>query len=289
MAFTDQSDLFGAIHEDGINLVVQHLMRLRPSLFNYGTDFISKNPQLLCHEISADPMVFARNNPLITVESPLPVLGTNGLINLNYCLQLVDVKIDFHPNNSVQLPVELSPLPEQRFALSARACAGLGCPDDRLSELLEKIMEGFYDAISLQGLINGGKDVPGITTHVPPRTPDIPPITLPTRKLLCFCLEVYAVCHIETRKVGNTYFFTPKLDGIEIVDIAPAGMEDSIECYVKQVIRLGLLPRIRIALEKIVFDQLKIVSIALKPAAAVATNPAIEDDQVKVFIDMEVA
>ena len=37
MAFTDESDVFGSVHEDGINLVVRHLMRQRPSLFNYAT------------------------------------------------------------------------------------------------------------------------------------------------------------------------------------------------------------------------------------------------------------
>lgn len=31
MTFTDQCDLFGAIHEQGINLVVQHIMCQRPS------------------------------------------------------------------------------------------------------------------------------------------------------------------------------------------------------------------------------------------------------------------
>jgi hypothetical protein len=35
--FTDNCDLYGAIHEDGINRVVRHIMRQRPSLFNYGT------------------------------------------------------------------------------------------------------------------------------------------------------------------------------------------------------------------------------------------------------------
>jgi hypothetical protein len=37
MAFTDNSDLYGAINEEGINLIAQHIMRQRPSLFNYGT------------------------------------------------------------------------------------------------------------------------------------------------------------------------------------------------------------------------------------------------------------
>jgi hypothetical protein len=37
MAFTDNADLFASVGEDGINLVVRHIMRQRPSLVNYGT------------------------------------------------------------------------------------------------------------------------------------------------------------------------------------------------------------------------------------------------------------
>lgn len=293
MAFTDHSDLYGAVHEEGINRIVRHLMRLRPSLFNYGTEFVARNPRLLCHPIEPDPVVLLRNNPLLTIESPLPVLGTNGLINLNYCVQITDARIDFHRGNVIDLPKEIPELPPQHLALTAKACVGLGCPDPRLSQLLERAMETVFDIITVEGLVAGDKpDFSGIgtTTHVPNRDrPSFDPITVPVDRLKCFCLSVYAVCHIETRKVGNRYIFSPKLDQLEIVDLYPQEMEDMIECYVSQVIRLGLLPRIRIALEKLVFDQLKVVEITVKPAAGITHNPAIEDDQLKVFIDMEVA
>ena len=288
MAFTDNSDLYGAVNEEGINRVVRHLKRLRPSLFNYGTQFIADHPELLCHPIEVDQMVHVRNNPLLTVESPLPIFGTNNLLNMNYCVQLVDARIDFHRSNAIKLPPQFGDeLPPQHFALSAKACAGLGCPDERLTDYLELFMEGLHDAISVEGLIDGTESVN--LTHRPKgvKLPD--PITIPTRKMQCFCLEVFALCHIETRQSGGRYVFVPKMDQIEIVDIAPDGLENSIECYAAQVVRLGLLPRIRIALEKIVFDQLKIVNIGVKPAAGVANNPAIEDDQLKVFIDMEVS
>lgn len=289
MAFTDHSDLYGAVHEEGINRVVRHLMRLRPSLFNYGTEFVARNPHLLCHPVETDPLVLARNNPLLTIEAPLPVLGTNGLINLNYCVQLVDARIDFHQRNVIDLPREIDDIPPQHFALTAQACVGLGCPDPRLAALLEQAMETVFDVISVEGLLQGDKPEFGLSTHVAAGNRTFNPITVPVKSLKCFCLSVFALCHVETRKLGNQFIFVPKLDQLEIVDLRPQEMEDMIECYVSQVIRLGLLPRIRIALEKIVFDQLKIVNIAVKPAAGVANNPAIEDDQLKVFIDMEVA
>lgn len=37
MTHTDHSDVYGALHEDGINRVINHLQHKRPSLFNYGT------------------------------------------------------------------------------------------------------------------------------------------------------------------------------------------------------------------------------------------------------------
>lgn len=287
MAFTDHSDLYGAINEEGINLVVRHLMRLRPSLFNYGTTFIAQNPELLCHKIDADPMVYARNNPLLTIESPLPVLGTNGLVGLNYCVQLVDMKVDFHPGNSITLPPELGQLKRQQFALSAKACAGLGCPDEETMRALEKVFDRINTPIFVDDLVNSGS-----LTHVPdrPAATQPKPIVVPTRKLKCFCLEVFAVGHIEIIQIGNRFVFKPKLDGLEIVDLRPQEMEDSIECYVASVIRLGLLPRLQVAMEKIVFDQMsEILTVTLKPTPGLPNNPAIEGDELKVFINMEVA
>lgn len=289
MAFTDLSDLYGAINEEGINLVVRHLMRLRPSLFNYGTAFIAQNPDLLCHKIDADPMVYKRNNPLLTVEAPLPVLGTNGLVGLNYCVQLVDMKIDFHPGNSITLPPELGQLKKQQFALSAKACVGLGCPDEEILRGLEKVFDRINTPIFVDDYVNTGS-----LTHVPDRPASsdrqLKPIVLPTRKLTCFCLEVFAVGHIEINQLGNRFIFKPKLDGLEIVDLRPQEMEDAIECYVASVIRLGLLPRLQVALEKIVLDQMSdILTVTLKPTPGLPNNPAIEGDELKAFINMEIS
>jgi hypothetical protein len=37
MAFTDRSEIYGAVHEEGINFLLRHVMRQRPSLFTYAT------------------------------------------------------------------------------------------------------------------------------------------------------------------------------------------------------------------------------------------------------------
>jgi len=292
MAFTDRSDLYGAINEEGINRVAQHLMHLRPSLFNYGTEAVSANPELLCKPVDADPMVFARNNPLITIESPLPVLGTGGLVSLNYCVQLTDARIDFHPGNSIDLPTELGVLPEQRFALYAQACVGLDCPTPELMQYLENGLDQLYAPTFIDDFINSRPNDTADTASTgirgkPGRRP--PPFTIPSRKLKCFCLELYAIGHMEISNTNGRFLIKPKLDNLEIVDLRPQEMEDMIECYIASVIRLGLLPRIQIALEKIVLEQLKIVTVTLKPAAGVPTNPSIEKNELQTYIDMEVA
>lgn len=292
MAFTDNSDLYGGINEEGFNLVMRHLMRLRPSLFNYGTEAVANNSKLLCQPIDADLMVFTRNNPLISIEPPLPVLGTDGLVNLNYCVQLTDARIDFHPENSISLPEELKELPKQHFSLYTRACVGLGCPDPEIMQSLEDALDQLYAPIFIDDYVNPKPaDPAGVpTTYNPDKRGERPnPFTVPSRALKCFCMEVFAVGHMEIAMVNGRHLIKPKLDSLEIVDLRPQEMEDMIECYVESVIRLGLLPRIQIALEKIVLDQLKLVTVTLKPASGVTPNPSIEKDELRVYIDMEVA
>jgi hypothetical protein len=112
MAFTDRSDLFGAVHEEGINLVVRHIMRQRPSLFNYATSYFIENRDKLCAKIDPAREVTQAGNPLFTVQSPLPILAAPAPIGLNYCI-VHRLQIDFHAMPS---PPELGQLPEQRFA-----------------------------------------------------------------------------------------------------------------------------------------------------------------------------
>jgi len=365
MAFTDHSDLFAAVHEDGINLVGEHIKMKRPSLFNYATQFIADNPHLACHRIKADPVVLERNNPLFSVESPLPVLGTDGLVALNYCIQLVEGKIDFHPDNAIKLPPELDPLPGQSFSLAVKICVGLDCPSDDLVDYLEDKLGEMHRPIEVNDYIPTGKDrdkatsakalksqvmaarrlsrdsgvmalagksdcncqkkttattykkVPQQTAvlkgysaasresaalyyqhervgYVEQKAPNIKGtkgkegVVIPSKKLQCFCLEAYAVGHIDVTGEAGRQLITPKLDGFEIVDIRPENMENSMECYVELMVRMGVLPRVRVALEKVVLEQLKNPVIHLFATEGLPNNPAIEDDQLKVFVNMEV-
>jgi hypothetical protein len=278
MAFTDHSDVYGALHEEGINRVVRHLMRQRPSLFNYGTAAIAANPELMCQPPDVADEVTAAGNPIITVMSPLPIIGAPVPLALDYSFQLTHFEIDFHPGNTIALPPQLTPpLPEQRFALRLRACAGLGCPPDDLMGQLVPAVETLTDPIYGERMAAARQRQP--------------PIVLPTRRLRCFCLDLFGVGYFELGTVGSSphRWLKARLGGLEIVDIRPTELENAMECYMALVLRLGILPRMRVAMESLVFEIMGLIKLLPTPISpALPFNPAVEDDQVKVFMNLEV-
>ncbi|MBZ0295168.1 MAG: hypothetical protein K8L99_21565 [Anaerolineae bacterium] len=346
MAFTDHSDIFGSIHEEGINRIVRHIMQQRPSLFNYATRAFHENPELFCARIEAAPLVKEKGNPLFTEQEPLPILGAPIPLGLNFCLQLTDAEIDFHPTSSFELPEQLGgKLAEQRFALRAKACVGIDCPSEDLIDQLIPIMErlvvskklGVYEQLkesedsekASASLSAGTQDRAArlmasnyelqsrsamLSSYAMFNQPtSIAPtagisvdrgntITLPTRKLICFCLELYVVGHFEWGTVidPKQQWLKPRLDGIEIVDLQPTPMENAIECYAATVMRLGLLPRLILPMEVMVLNVTEVLKkqgliigkqITLSPSVVptdVPNNPAIEDDMVKAFIKLAV-
>jgi hypothetical protein len=271
MAFTDNSDLFGSLHEDGVNLAGRHVMRQRPSLFNYGTAQVAANRKLWCEpavDVAPDVLNFA--NPIMTVVPLLPLADTG--YGVNYCLQITKAEVDFHPGNVFTLPPELGALPPQHFAAHAVVCAGIGCPPGDIVDRLEP------------GTPTGAKEPTGAADRDRPPGPLTP---LPTRRLECFCLEVFVVGHVEV----EDDVLAPKLDGLEIVDVEPDGLESSLECYLELLIKLGILPQLRVAIPRFVFDILDLATITLAAtptSAAVPNNPAIEQHQLKVFVDFSV-
>lgn len=72
--FTDYSDLYRPLRHGGINQLARHVMRQRPSLFNYATQSVAEQSELLCRQIDSAPADLERKNQLVTIERPLPVL-----------------------------------------------------------------------------------------------------------------------------------------------------------------------------------------------------------------------
>lgn len=280
MTFTSNCDVFAAVDEEGVNRLIRHVMRQRPSLFNYGTqailDSILRKRPLWCKPIDVAPIVLQRHNPIISVESPLTVPGTNGMLQLNYLVQLTELQLDAHPGNVVSLPPELSPpLTGQHFALHAQACAGLGCPP-----------RGFFDDFELPTT-----DRPPATTHMPPPRE---PVIVPTDRLECFCLDLFVLAHFEPAGDSLDELLQPKVDGVEIVNIEPAGLENSIECLLRMLMQFVVLPKLSDAIAEIVpgvlskLDSLASLTMVPTPvSSSLPNNPAVEEDKIKMFVDIE--
>ena len=279
MALTDFSDLYGGFHERGFNRVIGHVMAKRPSLFNYGTLWVSQGwEKLLCCRPKVAPEVLTRGNPVVTIEPPLPIPGTGGAYGLNWAIQIADLAIDFHPTNR-ELPRELGgKLADQQLSVFARICGGIGCPSRRIYEAYPPTRQALF-AMS-------GADVR--LTDMAQSQRD--PITLPSDELMCFELDLYATAHARVLGPEGAQQLDVILDGVEIVDIEPEGLENSLECYIETLLRLVVMPRMRILLPVLVFNlPLGLGSVTVKAATAPPHNPAVEDDLLKVFVDLEVA
>jgi hypothetical protein len=270
MALTNNCDLYAAIHEAGVNRVIQHIMLQRPSMFNYATADVVGNRELWCHAVKATDDVKKYGNPLFTVLPPLPVIGVDSPpVGLSYIVQLLKFEIDFHPGNVFGLPPELDPLKEQHFALHFAVCGSLGCPDDRVLE-----------------------QVPVLPPSTNKERPDtMPPVHVPG-KIECFCLDVYVVGHFERALILGKESLLGKVDGVEIVDIKPEGLENNIECYIKTAVTLTLRQKLAIPLATffVSFPLFGMGTVTLSPTTnpPVPNNPAIEEDQLKAFMTMTV-
>ena len=260
MPFTDNTDIFVAVNEDGVNRLVGHVFVQRPSLFNYGTPGVHKRSKLLCREINAHPVVISRGNPLLTEIPYVPVFGTSYA--LEAVAQAYRLRADFHPTDVISLPAELfPPLNEQQLAMTASLAAGLGCSR----------------SIAV--------DVVPDTSTLDERRETTP---LPTRDMICFGLQAFATGRVDFVGPGGDQHIRAELEGFELVDVRPVGLEDALECYATLVARLGLLPRLSIPTIRIVQEAMG-AQVTVEPTTTVTNNPAVEDDQVKVFLDASVA
>ncbi|MBZ5635753.1 MAG: hypothetical protein LAO55_21705 [Acidobacteriia bacterium] len=268
MAFTDNCELFASVHEDGVNRVINHIRRQRPSWFNYATADIASNRELWCSKIDVTSDVVKYKNSFFTILPPLPILGADSPpIGIGFIAQLTKALIDFHPGNKFSLPPQLSPpLQPQHFALDFQVCGGLGCASEK----------------ELEQIPIGGTS-PNAATFEGPKTQ----VVLRTQPI-CFCLEVFATGHF-TLENG---FLLGHVDGIEIVDITPDGLESNLECYLKMCVTAVLREKLAIQMEKLTlsFPLFDIATVTLSPSPnpPVPNNPAVEEDQLKIFIKMTV-
>lgn len=274
MAFTDNCDLYAAVHEDGINLVARHVMTQRPSLFNYATQYVVDHAELACTPVAHTIDVTNHSNPLFTAVAPLPILGADSPpVGLNFCVQLVEAKIDFFPGNLINLPPKLNPpLASQHLAMQVRVCGGLDCPSNDA-----------IDSIPLTPPPSQRGD------QVPPPPPEVVP---PTRKLQCFCLDAFVVAHVAVQNIFGKPTLVGKVDGVDIAGIKPDGLSANIDCYLRTTFAVLLKEKLTFPVSKMLFDisllSLASITATLTPNPPIPNNPAIEDNQLKVFMSLQI-
>ncbi len=289
MALTSNSDFYVAIQDAGINRLVRHVMRKRPSLFNYGTSFVASNTHLLCHNIEVAPEVLQAENPLVTVLDPLPIFGTS--LALNYAVQLTKGELDFHPGNVFTIPSELNPpLGKQRLGVHFQVCAGIGCPPSLgfpTTPSRPPAKVGVASSMNLTRVTPGGI---GVSRTGDVLNSDGGVVVLPSRELDCFCLDLFATGGAKTTGAVGNQLILPFVDGIDIVDIKPDAIENMIECYALLALNQGILPSIGQVISKFAFNNPlppDLGSIIFSAATTVPNNPAIEDNQLKAFINLD--
>ncbi len=254
MTFTQYSDIYVAVRDAGITRILSHIMVQRPSLFNYGSTLPVTHPLPICREIRTVPQVVQANNPLITRMDPLPVIQT--AIDLDYIVQLTKGTIDFFPGSTLSLPAELNrPLGNQQFAVNFEVCAGLIC--------------------------QSGKSVLPLTSSIKKEEESIE----------CFCLNLFATGGCGIVGVPGKQNISMKISGIEIPELKPDSLEKIIECYSLFTLNQGILPKITDAISALVFNAISLPkslgSLTFSASTAVPYNPAVEDNQLKIFINLE--
>jgi len=275
MPFTANCDLYAAVHEDGLNLIARHIMLQRPSLFDYATAEIADDPELACSKVPRTPDV-DKYNPtrIFHIQDPLPVLGVDAPpVGLNYAVQLIDAKIDFFPENVVPLPAELNPpLPNQHFSAMVRICAGIDCPG--------------LDFIS---------QIPPGSPLDPAENQNPPEVVPRPRRLQCFCLDAFLIGHVQLVTSGSQTLLTGIVDTVDIVELQPEGLKENLDCYLLTTLSVLLREKLTIPLDTLFIDlskdlenSLVNVTFVLPPNPPIPNNPAIEDDQIKAFLDLKV-
>ena len=248
----------------------------------------------MCNAIETHPRL-PLSQPRITPQPLLPIPGTNGAFGLEYCLQLPELALDIHPGG-VPLPPQLGALPTQRFSLSGKVCGAIACGSP---ERMRALADAAAREIAPIDPFKSYRDKPNPTYYVPPiaetgknQPRGIVAIPVDQKRIHCFCIELFAVGVMRILNSGGGPRLVMTLEGFEVVDIKPDGLEDSVECLVSATLQLGVLPRIRIALDALTFSLGRYATLTIQPtpiSANVPFNPDLSKDRLSVLIDVAVS
>lgn len=124
MPYTENCDLYLAVSEDAFNRVFRHILTQNPPLFNYGTPYFVQHPDEMCYiPTSGPPRAIAPVNP---VEIP----NADPATVVEYCYQLSDATIDFHPLGAIADPPPGWNISQDQMAIRLEFHAGVLKPTD---------------------------------------------------------------------------------------------------------------------------------------------------------------
>jgi hypothetical protein len=261
------ADLYAAISDDAVNRIIERLHARAPYLFNYVAPSIKllTDPQgafigiadnwLTCSDVEPNPP------PGIPRYRRIPPLQLPGIaVKLPCSIQLIELKIDFQPSDTIVLPEELlPPLAAQRFAIRAMVQFGLACVPAA--------------AVGFPGLRTFGDNIP--VTQFP---------VLPVESLTCFIVQIFAVGHLTVDAASQQ--ITMQVDGLEILDVAPPGFEEAIECYLIAMLKGAILPGLVLALQTIPINTLGLTAVTPTLTPGLPNNPAVEQNELRVWLDL---
>ncbi|MGO1079607.1 hypothetical protein [Inquilinus sp. CA228] len=274
--YRTMADVYGAITDAALNWIVGFAHVRAPFLFNYvaptvqavlGPDQKMVGVQdlwLTCAPVPDSPL------PGVPKYRRMPPFQLPGIpIGLPYSVQIVDAKIDFHPGDQVTLPEELlPPLRDQTLALRTQLLFGLACVPDGIVEVLTRQHFGFTDLRPQFSV-------------------------LPVTELQCFVLDLYATGRLAVQSTAQPGPYPLQqirlqVDGIEIVDITPKGLEGAVECYLRAILKGYVLPKLVLGLEELI---LRTLGITFTPhlTLGLPNNPAAEQNELRVWLDLEMS
>ena len=261
------ADLYAAVTDDALNRITGFLHARAPYLFNYVAPSLQARRDnagniigfdenwVVCSDVDPAPP------PGVPRYRRIPPFGVPGVpVKLPCAIQLIELKFDFHPSDTIALPPELAgPLAPQRFALQATIQFGLACiPPEAINP-------------------------PVLTTHG--RVWDVPVLVVDS--LQCFLIRIFVIGHLTVGPV--THDIGLALDGLEIVDIQPAGLEQAVECYLVAMLKGAILPQLVLALQAVPVHTLGLQSVTPSLSAGLPHNPAIERNALHVWLDLAFA
>jgi hypothetical protein len=120
---------------------------------------------------------------------------------------------------------------------------------------------------------------------------------MPIDKLECFCMELFATADSRFGGQAGNQQLNFDIDGIGLRNLAPAGLGKSIGCYLRILMDRVVLPQLSDVVSEAAFRTQVLPSlyensgslgtIKISAATAPAHNPAVEDEQLKLFLNLD--